>query len=102
MPDRPASRSDLVEVVDPAPYWDQLEARFGLSPSTFDGFVLVRPQSKKLHLAPDDHLPPEHPMPDTVGLPFLRTQMAVPKLTTAAAPTVQSMFPTGWARSVAR
>jgi len=84
MPDRPAL-ADIVEVVDPAPYWDQLATRFGIPPSTFDGFVLVRPQSRKLHLVPADHRPPERPTPDTVGLPFLRIQMAVPKLTTAAA-----------------
>lgn len=84
MPDYPAL-TDIVEVIDPAPYWSQLKTRFGIPPSTFDGFVLVQPQSKKLHLVPDDHVPPERPTPETVGLPFLRIQMAVPKLTTAAA-----------------
>jgi len=77
--------ADVVEVVDPAPYWEQLATRFGIPSSTFAGFVLVRPQSRKLHLVPEDHRPPERPTPETVGLPFLRIQMAVPKLTTAAA-----------------
>lgn len=77
--------ADVVEVVDPVPYWTQLKTRFGIPPSTFDGYTLVRPQSRKLHLVPKDHRPPQRPTPDTVGLPFLRVQMAVPKLTTAAA-----------------
>lgn len=84
MPDCPAL-ADVVEVVDPAPYWAQLEHRFGIPPATFDGFTLVRPQSKKLYLVPANHTPPARPTPETVGLPFLRIKMAVPKLTTAAA-----------------
>ncbi len=84
MPDRLAL-SDVVEVVDPAPYWQLLEERFGIPPSAFDGYVLVRPQSKKLHLVPADHVPPARPTPETVGLSFLRVKMTYPKLTTAAA-----------------
>jgi NOL1/NOP2/fmu family ribosome biogenesis protein len=83
MLNRPAL-ADVVEVIDRAPYWDQLATRFGIPPATFDGFMLVQPQSKKLHLVPEDHRPPVRPTPETVGLPFLRIQMAVPKLTTAA------------------
>lgn len=84
MPARP-TLSDIVEVVDPAPYWQLLEERFGIPPSTFDGYALVRPQSKKLYLVPADHTPPARPAPETIGLPFLRVKMKVPKLTTAAA-----------------
>lgn len=84
MSDRPAL-SDVVEVVDPAPYWVLIEERFGISPSVFDGFALARPRSKKLYLVPEEHAPPARPMPETVGLPFLRVKMKYPKLTTAAA-----------------
>lgn len=84
MPDRPAL-SDVVEVVDPVPYWALIEERFGIPPAVFDGWALVRPQSKKLYLVPEDHAPPARPTPETVGLPFLRVKMKYPKLTTAAA-----------------
>ncbi len=80
-----SSLSDVVKVVDPNPYWAMLEERFGIPPSTFDGYALVRPGSKKLHLVPEDHVPPSRPEAETVGLPILRIKMAVPKLTTAAA-----------------
>lgn len=83
-PDRPAL-SDIVDVVDPAPYWTLIEERFGIPPSVFDGFALVQPQSKKLYLVPEEHAPPARPASETMGLPFLRVKMKVPKLTTAAA-----------------
>lgn len=84
MSSRPAL-SDVVEVVDPVPYWQLVEERFGIPPSTFDGFALARPKRKKLYLVPVDHTPPARPAPETIGLPFLRVKMKYPKLTSAAA-----------------
>ena len=76
---------DVINVIDPAPYWALLEERFGIPPETFEGYALVQRGKKKLYLVSRDHRPPVRPEPETIGLPFLRVQMAVPKLTTAAA-----------------
>lgn len=80
-----ATLEDVIDLVDPAPYWALLEERFGIAPETFAGYALVQRGKKKLYLVPRDHRPPVRPTPETIGLPFLRVQMAVPKLTTAAA-----------------
>ncbi len=74
-----------VKIVDPTPYFRHLEERFGISPSTFDGYVLVQPGRKKVYIVTADHRPPTHPRPRTVGLPFLRIYLKFPKLSTAAA-----------------
>jgi NOL1/NOP2/fmu family ribosome biogenesis protein len=84
VPDHPALHT-VVDVVDPEPYWTLLEERFGMPRSTFDGYALVQPGSKKLYIVPADHAPPVRPEADVIGMPFLRIKMQVPKLTTAAA-----------------
>lgn len=87
MPDPEPALSDVVDVVDPTPYLKQVDRRFGIPPSTFDDYVFVRPNSKKVHLVPRDHRPPSRPEPMSLGMPFIRTYLKYPKLTTAAAMT---------------
>lgn len=77
--------NDVVEVVDADPYWTMLDERFGIPRSTFGGYALVKPGSKKLYIIPEGHVPPARPDADTVGMSFMRIKMSVPKLTTAAA-----------------
>ncbi|CAM3338678.1 hypothetical protein [Rhodothermus bifroesti] len=74
-----------VAIVDPKPQLEYLEARFGIPPDTFAGYVVVRPGRKKLYLVTPDHQPPSHPRPRTIGLPFLRIYGQIPKLSMAAA-----------------
>ncbi len=72
-------------LVDPAHYFETIQNHFGIDPKTFAGLSLVRANSKILHIVNSDHQPPLRPKPDGVGMPFLRVNMAVYKLTTPAA-----------------
>lgn len=74
-----------VELVAREPWLQLLEERFGISPSTFDDYYLVRPNNRDLNLVRRDHLPPTRPEPQFIGMSFMRTRMRFPKLTTAAA-----------------
>ncbi len=74
-----------VEFVEREPWLMLIEERFGIPAATFDGYFLVRPNPKSLNLVPRDHLPPERPAPQIIGMSFIRTRMRFPKLTTAAA-----------------
>lgn len=71
--------------VDALPWSGILGERFGIDPSTFEGLSLVQTSHKYLQIVNSDHLPPPRPTPDTLGMPFMRTKMQQPKLTTAAA-----------------
>lgn len=75
----------VAQLVDPTPYFDFLEDRFGLPPETFAGYVLVRTGKKKIYIVAHDHEPPVEPAPVTIGMPFMRTYLKPPKLSTAAA-----------------
>ena len=77
--------TDVLDVVDPEPWFAGLEERFGIQPAAFDGYVLHRPNNKTLWIVAADHEPPPRPPNAGVGLGFLHTAMAVPKLTTQAA-----------------
>lgn len=73
------------KIVDAAPYFDTLQERFGIPHETFQGLCLVQANSKILHIVNATHQPPLRPKTDGVGMPFLRINMAVFKLTTPAA-----------------
>lgn len=72
-------------LVDAAPYFKSIQDHFGIDPKAFEGLSLVKANSKILHIVNSDHQPPLRPKPDGVGMPFLRVNMAVFKLTTPAA-----------------
>ncbi|WP_022835531.1 hypothetical protein [Salisaeta longa] len=74
--------SSLPPVVDPAPYLQLMEERFGIPPDVFDAWVMVRPGKKKIYLVPPDCTPPATYR--SVGLPFVRPAMKYPKPTTEA------------------
>lgn len=62
-----------------------ISVRFGLPDDAFDRWVLVQQNRKLISLANRDCAPPEWPPALAVGLPFIHTNMAFPKLTTGAA-----------------
>lgn len=71
--------------LDPVPWLQLLEGRFGIPAAVFADFVLFRQNAKYIALVARDHLPPAEPSPTSTGLPFMRTALRYPKLTTAAA-----------------
>lgn len=71
--------------------WEDTEATvgiiaswFGIDMSFFDEFRILRSNSKTLNIANADIAPEKWPAPQSIGLPFLHTDMAVPKLTQPA------------------
>lgn len=64
----------------------QLAERYGLNPEeAFREYRILRRGKEGLYLVAYDHQPPQLPIPDSIGMFFLRTQMVVPKLSTGAA-----------------
>jgi NOL1/NOP2/fmu family ribosome biogenesis protein len=63
----------------------RLEQRFGFAPSVFRELVVLTHNRDHLAIVHGDHQGAAGAQPETVGLVFLRTAMAVPKLTTQAA-----------------
>ena len=82
-----AALSEHVDIVDRQHWLSIVERRFGIPADTFEEYELIRPNTHSLHLVADDHLPPERPAPQVIGMSFMRTRMKFPKLTTAAAMT---------------
>lgn len=65
-------------------WWSLLEGRFGLRQDMLPGFMLYAPNQRSLSLISKDHALPTAPPPLSAGLPFLRTNMKFPKMTTGA------------------
>lgn len=74
-----------VQEVDVSAELAQIEERFGIPTSTFDDFVIFRPNSKWLALANRDMELPQRPPVSGLGMPFLYPNMRYPRFTTAAA-----------------
>ena len=62
-----------------------LHSRFGIALDTFEPYVFIRRSKRNLYIVNRDHLPPEYPQPDAVGMVFMHTKGRLPKLTTGAA-----------------
>lgn len=64
---------------------DLIRDRFGIDPTVFDDFRFERTSKRYVMIEPVDH----HPSPEvnviSTGMPFVRVNLAYPKLTTAAA-----------------
>ena len=71
------------EEEDKALSW--IRDRFGLPDDFFDGYVLTKPNVKTLSITNADIQPVAEPVPSSVGIPFLRVNMVVPKPTTGGA-----------------
>ncbi len=77
--------AEAVQVVDVTDALTEIEQRFGIPLSTWDDFVIFRPNSKWLAIA-DRHLElPVRPELSGLGMPFLYPRMRYPRFTTAAA-----------------
>ncbi|MFU8803369.1 MAG: hypothetical protein ACNA8W_06135 [Bradymonadaceae bacterium] len=74
-----------IEIVDGTPWFAILEERFGIPAAAFEELVLIKPNPKQLHIVDGGVVPPPRPRPDSLGMPFLRIRMKVPKLSTPAA-----------------
>lgn len=64
---------------------DRVIDRFGVPRTAFAGWRLHRPNRKYVFAVPNDQQNTEKPPPVSNGLPFMRTNLRHPKLTTAAA-----------------
>jgi NOL1/NOP2/sun family putative RNA methylase len=81
----PASEPAPLPPVPPS-QWRAGVERYGLSAQEIeDRFVVFRANTRTLALASRALRAPVHPRPESVGLPFLETAGAVPRLTTPAA-----------------
>ena len=58
---------------------------FGIDDEIWRRFSVHRSSARRLHLVNRGHAAPANPVPDSVGLPFLKTGHRYPKLSTAAA-----------------
>ena len=58
--------------------------RFGIGQAAFEGLSVVRISRKYLSIVAADHKLPRRPPAESVGVPFLRTNLRFPKPTTAA------------------
>ncbi|MFQ5639753.1 MAG: RsmB/NOP family class I SAM-dependent RNA methyltransferase, partial [bacterium] len=67
------------------PWFEYLDDRFGIPVEIFSGLKVFRTNKKSIGIINDDHEPIVHPTPHFIGVPFFRTNMKYPKLTTAAA-----------------
>ncbi len=64
---------------------DILAARFGILPSTFTPYHMFEQKRGRVYVVAQDHHPPQKPIPDAVGMLFMKTRLKYPKLSTAAA-----------------
>ncbi len=71
-------------VVDPGPWLETLDARFGIPREVFDAYLFFRTGSKGVRVVCQDHRPPLRPAPDAIGMLFMHTKGRFPKWTTAA------------------
>lgn len=70
-----SERADLLEM---------LENYFGIPRQVFDAYHLIRQSKKYVSIVSADHDPPNLPVA-SMGIPFVRTNLKYPKLTSAAA-----------------
>lgn len=83
--DQSLTVASMVQVVDVSEELAQIEERFGIPTSTFDDYLIFRPNSKWLALVNRDLELPQRPQVMGLGMPFLYPKMRYPRFTTAAA-----------------
>lgn len=76
-----------IQLLDPLPLIDGLRRQFGFGDGLFEDLLFLRPSPKIVRAAARPFELPSFPTIDRVGIDFLHTDMATPRLTTAAAMT---------------
>lgn len=66
-------------------WWPALRDRFGLPETLWNELIACRQNGRGLHVVHRAHQPPPRPAPSASGLFFFRTNVQLPKLTTAGA-----------------
>jgi hypothetical protein len=78
-------RCEALDEEEAARWLDLIGDRFGIAREAFAPWRLIRQNRKLISLTNIDCVAPLWPPPLAVGLPFIHTNMAFPKLTTGAA-----------------
>lgn len=76
---------DFLEIVDPAPYLEVLEQRFGVPPAAFERYWVHRANRDNVWIVDRGLRIPARPEPRSLGFPFFYARMEHPRPTTAAA-----------------
>ena len=82
--DRPVSDFRTLSDDDRSTITDVAVRRFGIPTSVLARYRFFRSGKKHISLVANDHRLPERPRIASTGVPFIRTQLKHPKLTTAA------------------
>lgn len=72
-------------VAAPDSWRTEVAERFGIDDEVWQRFIVHRTGAHRLRVTTREHAAPATPLPDSVGLPFLKTSLRHPKLSTAAA-----------------
>lgn len=71
-----------VEPIDPTPWIALLHERFGMNEEALRAYTWHQPNAQLISLLTPSHQPPARPAPISMGLPFIRTTLRFPKMTT--------------------
>lgn len=77
--------TQTAELADASPWQATLSEPYGLEPQLWERARLIRTRKHGLSAIATDHLPPSRPQASAMGVAFLQTGSAEPKLTTAGA-----------------
>lgn len=71
--------------IDPNPWIQLLQTRFGIPPGAFEGYHFFMPHPRGIYIRNQDHAPPAEIRRNQTGLRLIRLGLKHPKLTTAGA-----------------
>jgi hypothetical protein len=74
----------VVKVLDPSPYLELMDRRFGIPPETFAPWLFFQPKRDSIWMVSRELLLPGRPDQYTLGMPFFRIRMRWPRPATAA------------------
>lgn len=73
----------VVQAIDPSPYLDLLDERFGIEPVTFEPYLFFQPKRDSVWMVARHLLLPGRPEPYSLGAPFFRIRMRYPRPSTS-------------------
>lgn len=71
-----------IEPIDPGPWIAMLHERFAMDEEALRAYVWHQPNAQLVSLLTPSHEPPSRSAPISMGLPFIRTTLRFPKMTT--------------------